>query len=80
MKRDFWRARFARLYPIYLLSLVLFFTMLTAEWHAGRTAILAGVVLTPLLLQGWNPMLATFWNTVAWTLSCEAHFILRSRG
>ena len=33
-----------------------------------------GVILTPLLLQGWNPWLATFWNTVAWTLSCEAAF------
>ena len=75
VKRDFWRARFARLYPIYLLSLVLFFTMLTAEWHArSHGEFLAGVVLTPLLLQGWNPMLATFWNTVAWTLSCEAAF------
>jgi peptidoglycan/LPS O-acetylase OafA/YrhL len=29
------------------------------------------VVLTPLLLQGWSPALATFWNTVAWTLSAE---------
>ena len=75
VKRDFWRARFARLYPIYLLSLVLFFTMLGAEWHArSHGEFLAGVVLTPLLLQGWSPGLATFWNTVAWTLSCEAAF------
>jgi peptidoglycan/LPS O-acetylase OafA/YrhL len=75
VKRDFWRARFARLYPIYLLSLVLFFTMLGAEWHArSHGDFLAGVVLTPLLLQGWSPGLATFWNTVAWTLSCEAAF------
>jgi peptidoglycan/LPS O-acetylase OafA/YrhL len=28
-------------------------------------------VLTPLLLQGWSPQLATFWNTVGWTLSAE---------
>ncbi|HEV2646834.1 MAG TPA: acyltransferase [Acidobacteriaceae bacterium] len=71
--REFWRARFARLYPIYLLSLVLFFGMLTAEWHAHSHAeFFAGVILTPLLLQGWSPALATFWNTVAWTLSAEA--------
>jgi len=75
LKRDFWRARFARLYPIYLLSLLLFFGMLGAEWQARpHGQFFAGVVLTPLLLQGWNPMLATFWNTVAWTLSCEAAF------
>jgi peptidoglycan/LPS O-acetylase OafA/YrhL len=74
-KRQFWRARFARLYPIYLLSLVLFLGMLGAEWHArSHGQFLAGVILTPLLLQGWSPALATFWNTVAWTLSCEAAF------
>jgi peptidoglycan/LPS O-acetylase OafA/YrhL len=72
-KRHFWRARFARLYPIYLLSLVLFVTMLGGEWHArSHGQFFTGVVLTPLLLQGWSPQLATFWNTVAWTLSAEA--------
>jgi peptidoglycan/LPS O-acetylase OafA/YrhL len=71
--KDFWRARFARLYPIYLLSLVLFVGMLGAEWQArSHGQFIAGVILTPLLLQGWSPQLATFWNTVAWTLSCEA--------
>ena len=73
VKRDFWLARFARLYPIYLLSLVLFFNMLTIEYHARPAGqFWAGLILTPLLLQGWHPLLATFWNTVAWTLSCEA--------
>jgi peptidoglycan/LPS O-acetylase OafA/YrhL len=72
-RRDFWRARFARLYPIYLLSLLLFVSMLGAEWHARpHGEFVAGVILTPLLLQGWSPALATFWNTVAWTLSAEA--------
>ena len=75
VKRDFWLARFARLYPIYLLSLVLFCNMLVVEYHARSAGqFLAGVILTPLLMQGWHPMLATFWNTVAWTLSCEAVF------
>lgn len=74
-KREFWRARFARLYPIYLFSLLLFAGMLGAEWHArSHSQFFEGFVLTPLLLQGWSPALATFWNTVAWTLSCEAAF------
>jgi peptidoglycan/LPS O-acetylase OafA/YrhL len=74
-KRDFWRARFARLYPVYLLSLVLSLFMLGAEWHArSHGQFLEGTLLTPLMLQGWSPSLATFWNTVAWTLSCEAAF------
>jgi peptidoglycan/LPS O-acetylase OafA/YrhL len=72
-KRKFWRARFARLYPVYLLSLLLSFGMLAQEWHArSHGQFMTGVVLTPLMLQGWSPQLATFWNTVAWTLSCEA--------
>ena len=71
-KRDFWHARFARLYPVYLLALLLSFKMLQAEWHARPHAeFWSGVILTPLLLQGWSPSLATFWNTVAWTLSAE---------
>jgi len=72
LKRAFWRARFARLYPVYLLSLAISFTMLQAEWHARTHAdFFTGLVLTPLLLQGWSPQLATFWNTVAWALSAE---------
>jgi peptidoglycan/LPS O-acetylase OafA/YrhL len=71
-KRRFWVARFARLYPVYLLSLALSFQMLEAEWQARPHAeFWTGLVLTPLLLQGWSPGLATFWNTVAWTLSAE---------
>jgi len=72
VKRDFWLARFARLYPVYLLSLAVSFQMLEAEWHVRpHPEFWTGVVLTPLVLQGWSPVLATFWNTVAWTLSSE---------
>lgn len=71
-KREFWLARFARLYPIYLLALLISYQMLMAEWHyQTRAHFVEGIILTPLLLQGFSPLLATFWNTVAWTLSCE---------
>jgi peptidoglycan/LPS O-acetylase OafA/YrhL len=71
-KRDFWLARFARLYPVYLLALVLSLQMLQSEWKVRSHAeFWQGILLTPFLLQGWLPNLATFWNTVAWTLSCE---------
>ncbi len=70
--RNFWLARFARLYPIYLLALVLSFQMLRDEWLVrSHGQFWLGILLTPVLLQGWNPMLATFWNTVGWTLSSE---------
>lgn len=71
-KRDFWLARFARLYPTYAFVLLLSTPMLFAEWQ-GRPhgEFWTGLLLTPLLLQGWSPSLATFWNTVAWTLSAD---------
>ncbi len=75
VKRDFWIARFSRLYPVYLLVLIISLKMLQIEWQArSHGEFWAGLILTPLLLQGLSPALATFWNTVAWTLSCEVSF------
>jgi len=73
-KRDFWVARGSRLYPVYLFSLLLFgWSFVPAEWRSHtHHDFWLGMTLTPLLLHGWFPWLATFWNTVAWTLSCEA--------
>jgi peptidoglycan/LPS O-acetylase OafA/YrhL len=71
-KRDFWLARFARLYPTYLFVLLLSTPLLFAEWQARpHGEFWTGLIITPLLLQGWSPNLATFWNTVAWTLSAD---------
>jgi peptidoglycan/LPS O-acetylase OafA/YrhL len=76
-KREFWLARFSRLYPIYMLVLAISVTMLRDEWFArSHEQFWRGVILTPFLLQGWSPTLATFGNTVAWTLSCEVMFYM----
>jgi peptidoglycan/LPS O-acetylase OafA/YrhL len=54
------------------LVLILSVSMLREEWQARSHAeFWQGVVLTPLVLQGWSPSVATFWNTVAWTLTSE---------
>jgi peptidoglycan/LPS O-acetylase OafA/YrhL len=72
---DFWVARLSRLYPIYLLTLVISIPMIIGEFHVrGRLEFIEGITLTPLLLQGLLPRLATFANTVAWALSCELVF------
>jgi peptidoglycan/LPS O-acetylase OafA/YrhL len=72
VKREFWLARFSRLYPVYLLVLILSIRMVQEEWVARSHAeFWKGILLTPFVLQGWSPSVATFWNTVAWTLSCE---------
>ncbi|RRA50110.1 acyltransferase [Acidipila sp. EB88] len=73
----FWVARLSRLYPVYAFALILSLGMLHSEWPArSHPEFFEGLALTPLLLQGWVPSLATFWNTPAWTMSTEAFFYL----
>ncbi len=72
-------ARLARIYPVYLLSLVvvapfIIETMLKPATEAGRKAtLLANYVF---VLQGWTGGLGVGWNTPAWSLSCEFFFYL----
>jgi peptidoglycan/LPS O-acetylase OafA/YrhL len=74
-RKRFWEARFTRIYPIYLLSLLLSLGTLGAEYRSHTHGMFwTGVVLTPLLLQGWIPAVATFLNTPAWTMSAEAFY------
>jgi peptidoglycan/LPS O-acetylase OafA/YrhL len=72
-RKRFYETRFTRIYPIYFLSLVLSLGELKSEYPTHTHAMFwTGVVLTPLLLQGWIPAVATFLNTPAWTMSAEA--------
>jgi len=64
-RRGFWRTRVSRLYPVYLLGL-----------FRTHGQFFGGLALTAIMQQGWSPQLATFWNTPAWTLSCEVSFYL----
>jgi len=71
----FWKARFTRLYPIYLLSLFLAWRNIPAEFAAHTHGMFwTGMVLAPLLMQGWIPEIATFLNTPAWTMSAESFY------
>jgi len=74
-RKRFWEARFTRIYPIYFLSLLLSLNLLSGEYQTHTHAMFwAGAVLTPLLLQGFDPAIATFLNTPAWTMSAEAAY------
>jgi len=76
-RRRFWEARFTRLYPIYLLSLILSWRMIPGEYQSHTHFMFwTGMVLSPLLLQGWIPEIATFLNTPAWTMSAESAYYL----
>jgi peptidoglycan/LPS O-acetylase OafA/YrhL len=78
----FWRARFARVYPAYFLSLAVtapFFVFALRHlslpffaWSEGHLTLAA--LSTLLLLQAWIPQGALTWNPVCWSLSVEAFF------
>jgi peptidoglycan/LPS O-acetylase OafA/YrhL len=73
---EFWGARFARIYPAYLLAFVIilpiaiYFAFLNG--HGGLALLTAGLQLT--LTQSWVPYAALQWNGPAWSLSVEAFF------
>ncbi len=72
-------ARFARIYPAYLLSLVLI-AWFVAEFllNSGPSLHQKATILTDyaFVLQGWTGSLNVGWNTPAWSLSCEFFFYL----
>jgi peptidoglycan/LPS O-acetylase OafA/YrhL len=85
---SFWRARFARVYPAYFVSLCLaaplfiyvcFYAPLTPEqnWIAGmRDHLFSFTFLVLVLMQAWVPPAALSINPVGWSLSVEAFFYL----
>lgn len=71
--RRFWEARFARIWPMYAVSLL----ASSATFRAIPPA--SEAIPTLLMVQSWNPCnlyLAAAWNSVCWTLSVEAFFYL----
>ncbi|MBF4624218.1 acyltransferase [Clavibacter sp. VKM Ac-2872] len=68
----FYRRRFARIYPAYLVSLV----FAASLWAILDPAALRRGILTPFLLQAWVPTSQSYFaiNVPAWSLSVEAFF------
>ncbi|ADO69851.1 acyltransferase family protein [Stigmatella aurantiaca] len=83
-RRAFWAARFARVYPVYLLGLVL----MAPPWIDGVRRALGGLstgafwelaktgLAALTLTQAWGPGVACVWNCPGWSLSVEAFFYL----
>jgi peptidoglycan/LPS O-acetylase OafA/YrhL len=72
-------ARFARVYPVYLVSLAIVSPfMVQTLARPGRTFTGKAALLFDygFVLQGWNGGLGVGWNTPAWSLSCEIFFYL----
>lgn len=86
--RNYGRARVARIYPAYVISLcvalpmfayVVFFTPLPSEqlWLAPmRDHFFTYALLCVVLMQAWVPMAALSVNPVGWSLSVEVFFYL----
>jgi peptidoglycan/LPS O-acetylase OafA/YrhL len=72
----FWLARFARVYPTYLVAFALYAPFAVAS--AGHNHQFAHVALSGVavlfLLQSWYPWAAYAWNPPGWSLSVEAVF------
>jgi len=71
-RKRFWEARFARIYPVYVLSLFLSWWFERGLPVKTRLAVLA-------MVQAWNPRapeLTGAWNYPAWSLSVEIFFYL----
>ncbi len=76
---NYFAARFARIYPVYILSLLvvskfILDSMMRPTRTPGHKATL--LVQYAFVLQGWFGDLGVGWNTPAWTLSCEFFFYL----
>ncbi|WP_052195485.1 acyltransferase family protein [Deinococcus radiopugnans] len=74
---QFWRARFARIYPVYfvamLLALPIFLGVVARDGDGMGFAALT-TALTTFLLQAWVPQSACALNCPGWSLSAEAFF------
>jgi peptidoglycan/LPS O-acetylase OafA/YrhL len=78
--RSFLSARFARVYPVYVLGLLLALPSVVFPWrhhHLPPVGTVLGTLALPtVLLQAWHPGYALVFNTPGWSLSAEAFFYL----
>lgn len=88
-KREFWQARFARIYPALAFCLLItapgFFYVCvhmrahdpqisSPEWYWIAPHMWLAAVLSVTLLEAWLPQTALAWNMPNWSLSVEAFF------
>lgn len=65
--------RVARIYPVYLLSLVAMAPIIAADPAPAKGT---QIVTHSLLIQAWFGRIPVNWNIPAWSLSCEIFFYL----
>ena len=75
--KKFWIARFARIYPVYLVGILVMAPFLFHRWAVDPRftthKIVTGGVLSLAMLQSWFPRhYATLFNGPGWSMSVEA--------
>ena len=72
-RRRFYQRRFARIYPLYLTTLLLSIAVLALE---GRSPTWSALPFALTMTQSWIPSgsIFTAFNSLSWSLSCEAFF------
>jgi peptidoglycan/LPS O-acetylase OafA/YrhL len=68
----YWSARFARIYPVYLLSFLL--VLITMYVFKGSKPKGISIILQALCIQAWKPGISMEINYVAWSISVELLF------
>lgn len=68
--RDFWRRRFARLYPLSILTQLAVIPFVWTSYAPDERAVRAAAVLTGT--QGWFPRIADSFNSPGWSVSVLA--------
>ncbi|MBD2704538.1 acyltransferase [Spirosoma sp. BT702] len=71
-RRQFWMARFARIFPLYFFALLVTLFVLTVLY--AQTVTPASILASLTLMQAWIPSLADTLNGPGWSLSVEMFF------
>ena len=76
--REFWKARIARIVPVYYAGLCLSLPILLYSTFISRITsspdLLTVLALAPTFLQSWWAPVAFLWNSPGWSLSVECFF------
>jgi peptidoglycan/LPS O-acetylase OafA/YrhL len=73
---EFIAKRLARLYPLYILSFLLYVSKLHVSMNSNSNEGELSRILNIFMLQSWFPDMALTFNGPGWSLSCEMFFYL----